>query len=217
MRALRHFPILLLVITGLVLSSCNLPGAALTTPTVEYELEDRGPIFTQVAQTIVAELTLNAPPPTEEIEVIGDPTSLSDEDFLENTSTATIFPSIEGTIVETPSPAATGDGDNIPVISASIDTNCRFGPDPSWEVTGYLLVGDESTVHGKSPNGYWWYIENPDVQGDFCWVWTETTVVEGDIDSIPVRQPPATLTPTPTNTSTPTMTGTITPTEEVNP
>lgn len=217
MRALRHFLALMLVITGLMLSSCNLPGAASPTPNIVDELEDRSPVFTQVAQTIVAELTLNAPPPTQGIKDVGNPTSTSGEEFLETTSTGTIFPSIEETIVETPAPAATGDGDSMPVITASIDTNCRFGPDPSWEVTGYLLVGDESTVHAKSPNGYWWYIENPDVQGDFCWVWTETTVVEGDIDSIPVRQPPATLTPTPTNTLTPTLTSTITPTEEVNP
>jgi hypothetical protein len=197
-----------------LVTACNLPGAATPTPLVI----EQNIAFTQVAQTIVAQLTISASTPTAELE---DPTSdgedVSGGEQMEPTSTDTIPPTTEVAITDTPSPTATEVGGGMPVISASIPTNCRFGPDPYWQVVGYLLVGDESIVHAKSPNSFWWYIENPDVPGDFCWVWSETTIVEGDVNSIPVRQPPATPTPTPSNTPTPTSTFTPSATEDAYP
>jgi hypothetical protein len=44
----------------------------------------------------------------------------------------------------------------------------------------------ESTVHGRDDDENWWYIANPTNDDKYCWVWTKTTNVEGEVDSLPV-------------------------------
>jgi hypothetical protein len=83
-----------------------------------------------------------------------------------------------------------------------VATNCRPGPGKVYEpVVGVLAVGQKATVHGRNSSGTWWYIENPGKPGTYCWVWGETTKVEGDTASLPVITPPP---PPPTATATPT-------------
>jgi hypothetical protein len=77
-------------------------------------------------------------------------------------------------------------------ISANIDTNCRTGPGADYPVVGYLVAGQQSTVFGKEASGNWWYIENPKKPAEYCWVWSETTVVTGDASGLPnLEAPPA--------------------------
>jgi hypothetical protein len=67
-----------------------------------------------------------------------------------------------------------------PMISASIDTNCRKGPSTIYEVISYLLVGKTSEVVNKYQNGQWWVIKDPNDPGKRCWVWGQTTTVTGN-------------------------------------
>lgn len=204
MKVFRYTFGVILLTTVFLVSACNLPNSLPATATLTAE--DPNAVFTQVAMTVIAEMTLNAPTATE------TPT----EDSVSASSGAEVGDGVEAQPsptedlpTDTPIPSITAEEDGEPMISASINTNCRYGPDPYWEIEGYLLVGEESVVHGKSPNSYWWYIENPSLAGDFCWVWSETTTVTGDLDGIKVVQPPSTPTPTPTNTLTPTPTETV--------
>jgi hypothetical protein len=87
---------------------------------------------------------------------------------------------------EPPAPAEP----SAPTISASVNTNCREGPSQDYDIQGYLLKNQASTVVGKDESSNWWVIENPDKPGEKCWVWSETTTVTGDTSEIPVVEPP---------------------------
>lgn len=202
---------LCIAVLFLWLAGCNLPASE------GLSTEANDVLFTQAAETIIAQLTVNAPPTvtplppfTETREAQDQPVQPAPSDTPQPAE-----PVQEATEAEqdgAPSPtvesAQEQAGEGLPTISATVNTNCRYGPAPVFKVEGYLLVGDESKVHGQDPWGYWWYIENPDKPGGFCWVWRETTVVEGDTSNIPVVQPPPT--PTPTMTPSPTLTPTDT-------
>jgi uncharacterized protein YraI len=79
---------------------------------------------------------------------------------------------------------------SFPVINAQVDTNCRLGPSTKYPRVGYLLVGQQSSVVGRDSSGKWWVIENPKYSGEYCWVWSETTTVTGDISGIAMATPP---------------------------
>ncbi len=84
----------------------------------------------------------------------------------------------------------------VPIISASIDTNCRTGPSKVYDAVSYLLVGKTSEVVNKYQNGLWWVIKDPNEPGKRCWVWGQTTSVTGNWQQLPE----ATVPPTPTIT-----------------
>jgi len=104
------------------------------------------------------------------------------------TSTATLSP----TPIFTFTPA-------IPQISVSVPTNCRVGPGRVYNRVGALLVGETAQVYGRDPTGRYWFIQNPDSPGNFCWLWGEYATVTGNFAALPVYTPP----PTPTFTPTP--------------
>jgi len=98
-----------------------------------------------------------------------------------NTMTASMTPT--STITKTPTLA-------VFMINAIINTNCRLGPDPAHDIIGYLEVGMEVVVVGRLEDGEWWFIQNPSRPSTGCWVWGETTMVEGDPSILPVIPPP---------------------------
>ena len=135
-------------------------------PQAEAEEQQQEPTATEVPPT--------APPPS--------PTP---------TATATSAPP-EPT--NTPQPTATliaefSESSSL-VISADVNTNCRLGPSRQYRVDGYLLTNAESTVHGQDSGKDWWYIANPTKDDKYCWVWRETTDVQGNTDNLPVIEPP---------------------------
>jgi hypothetical protein len=71
-------------------------------------------------------------------------------------------------------------------------------------------VGETAEVVARSSAGNYWYIVNPDLPGEFCYLWGEYATVAGDTAVLPAFTPPPS--PTPTNTSTPTPTASYTPT-----
>jgi hypothetical protein len=173
----------LMTIFSLLLSACNVGGGGGGTTQPPPEV-----YYTAAAQTIAAQMTQSAPTTAAYTPTTAPPTAT-----LSASSTPTL--ELTNTPISTPTPA-------VPMISASVSTNCRLGPDVLYSPpVGVLPVGKTVEVHGRNNAGTWWYIQNPSRSGQFCWVWGETTKVEGSTAGLPIITPPP---PPPTLTFTPT-------------
>jgi hypothetical protein len=101
-------------------------------------------------------------------------------------------------ITETPEPSVTPTETATaipPLVSVSVNTNCRSGPDQTFKLLGVLKAGEQSQVVAKSEVPNYWYIVNPDNQDESCWLWGEYATVEGDTSGLPVLTPEPTPTP----------------------
>jgi hypothetical protein len=184
-----YFPAIVLLIAGI---ACGESSNAAT--------PDMDALNTTVAQTVVAGLTLtSALSPTLE----STPTATAT--FTPEPPTATATPTETPTPTFTPTPL-------VPLISVSVNTNCRNGPGKVYNMQGALLVGEVAQVYGRDPTNNYWYIRNPDSGAEFCWVWGEYATLTGPYLLLPIFTPP----PTPTATSTPTPTFTPTPSPAFN-
>jgi hypothetical protein len=113
----------------------------------------------------------------------------------EPTSTQTPDPTItsSATITLTPTPEK-------PMVSVSVNTNCRTGPGQQFDLAGALLVGEQAEVVGVYPDGDYWIIKNLRRGGE-CWLWGNYATVVGQTAGLPVFTSPPT--PTPSFTPTP--------------
>ncbi|MBI3168796.1 MAG: SH3 domain-containing protein, partial [Chloroflexi bacterium] len=185
----KNVPFIMLVISAL---ACAIPGIS---------LENTDAVSTNAAETIIAGLTLNAPATplpstTPSLTMTFTPTLIYlTARFPSQTPSLTKPPGTETVTLE---PTATFTPPPIK-MSVSRPTHCRAGPGKSYEIVGSLLVGMEVEVIGRDPTSQYWYIPNPYVFTDYCWVWGEYAVFEGGNQLLlPVVTPP----PTPTHTAT---------------
>ena len=56
------------------------------------------------------------------------------------------------------------------------------------------MVGEEAVIVGKDPSGAYWYITNPDEEGEYCWIWGFYATIAGNTGPLPIYTPG----PTPT-------------------
>ncbi len=182
----RTIRILYLLIIFSILTGCSFPGVA--TP------QDPSEAYTQAAGTIMTTLTLGAfinqasSTPLPPIVITATPEIPTQTATVENTPI--IVP------IETQNPVATRTpSSGNPTISANVDTNCRSGPGPVYPMITGLFVGQSSVVMGRNNAGTWWYIQNPLTSTKYCWVWANTTRVEGDTSNLPIIAAPPTPTP----------------------
>lgn len=179
-------PLIMIIATGL---ACNTPGGS--APTATDVSSDA--IRTAAAQTVRAQLTSESTvqvstAASTDVSVTDTPLTEEPENTptTQSTQTATFTPTLA-----------------IPVIKADVNTNCRRGPSKLYDPpVGVLLKDQESEVNGVNDASTWWYISDPQKAGNYCWVWADTTRVEGNVDSLPIITPPplpptATFTPTP--------------------
>ena len=153
-----------------------------------------------------------APPPSEGVDVDATMTSaVLTQAALQNQPSEggqlPAQPEFTATLTMTPTITPTGTP-SIPMVSVSLDTNCRTGPGVVYDYLAALLVGEKAEVVGKYttvvPN--YWVIK----KGSYtCWLWGKYATVEGNISSLPEMVPPPSPTPSPTDTPTPTATATI--------
>jgi len=68
--------------------------------------------------------------------------------------------------------------------------NCRFGPGTSYSIIGILNPGRRAEITGRNEDSSWWYVKNPNDPSTFCWLLASLTEAEGDVDSLPVVDPP---------------------------
>ncbi|MBW7918489.1 MAG: hypothetical protein DYG87_11030 [Anaerolineae bacterium CFX3] len=154
--------------------ACNLPGG--TAPTQP----EPGAAATAVAQTVAAAVSQTLVPSTA-------PPSLASEAPADTPAPS---PTLSPTLYFTDTPA-------VPMISVSMDTNCRVGPGVVYDLVGGLFVGQTAQVYGKNPAGTFWYIRLPNNSGTFCWVTGQYASIAGDTSLLPVYTPPPTPTPMP--------------------
>ena len=164
-----------LLIFCLLLTSCNIPIGLTQTGDSDLSVEEQ-------AQTIVAQ-TVAA--------ISGNQTSPDQETPLAPTAdvpaTNTPEPTLTPTLTLTPTR-------EIPMASVSVDTNCRTGPSKIFDWVGALLVGEKAEVVGRSSEGDYWIIKNPDAAGT-CWIWGYYASVTGPTAGLTVYAPPPTPTP----------------------
>jgi hypothetical protein len=178
------------LITSLLVTGCSLGANTIVQPT-----QDPAIFYTQAAGTMSVETTLVAlanlsnqptytqaptytpfPTPTiEQVVVVPDSPTISVE-----------IPTEEAT--ETPEPQT-------PMLHVTVDTNCRAGPSPAYGVEGYVTTDMTLPVRGISDGRSWWWVDNPTYPGFHCWVWKQTSIVEGDTSNVPVYRAPWTMTP----------------------
>jgi hypothetical protein len=94
--------------------------------------------------------------------------------------TATALPSF------TPEPTSTS---NIPTISVTVATFCRTGPGNEYEKVGILLVGETTEIVGRDAFGQYWYVRNPDVGPEYCWMSGEYAIISGNPFALPAQAP----------------------------
>jgi len=184
----------LLVLT--LMAACNLP-----TPTLApVGLPTLDP--TAIILTAYARLTEQPIPPSGAVDTEQPQTPTSGQ-LPAATATQDIhfLPTASETVSLTPGSSASPT-QSVPMINASLNTNCRTGPGLVYGIVGYLQVGEPSQVVGRYQGDSWWLIQHPTQPNRTCWVWSRTTSVTGDISGLPFVQAP----PTPTRTKTPTNT-----------
>ena len=145
-----------LMAMALVTLACGFPSAATPAPNLEA---------TQLAATIAAlQQTQNAPATAPATVVVPA-----------NTDAATAVPTVAVTVAPTK-----------PMLSVSVNTNCRTGPGIKYPITGSILINGSFEIVAQAPGSTpYVIIRNPDGGAD-CWAWLEHATVTGDVTSLPI-------------------------------
>ena len=94
---------------------------------------------------------------------------------------------------ETPLPTLTPTPD-VPIAwPKNLGVNCRYGPGKEWETVSSLLEGTTAEIEGRTVDTAWWYIQDPLHTGDFCWVAYDVVDTAGNLNTVPLAEPPLAL------------------------
>jgi uncharacterized protein YgiM (DUF1202 family) len=91
-----------------------------------------------------------------------------------------------------------------PMVTVSVNINCRTGPTTAYDLLGVLQVGEQAEVVGRSSLSDSIIIRLPSNTAITCWLWTKYATLSGDISGLPLIPIPPT--PTPRFTATPPVT-----------
>jgi hypothetical protein len=192
MKTQKILFVLSIAVILLVASAC---GPAQTTPDAAVTPTQDTSILTAIAQTAQAGVS-------------GTLTQLAAA--LPSQTTAPLFTATASqTALPIASPTST-----FAMISVSVETLCRLGPNTVYDRVSALGVNTPVQVYGVDPTHGYYFIQNPSQPGSYCWVWgfyaTEINSFTGIPIYTPAYTPTAAITLTPSLT--PTKTGTTTPT-----
>ena len=165
----QNVMIVVVAVLALILSACG--GAATPAPT-----QDTALIQTQSAQTVVADMTQNAPPATQAPPPAEAPTETAPPPG------PTPDPAIPVAVVPTPAPGE-------PTAVANYNTTINSGPGTNYVVYSVFLGGSTAKVIGKSEDGLWWAISVPVAPDGSGWVDAAWVTVSG-ADGVPVLPTP---------------------------
>lgn len=186
----RFRGIVLIIPLLFLLIGCNLPGGASVPDANAVATAVQGTLIAQTLQSLEANQQAAQQQAQQQQQQNQGQQNQQDQQQQPPTLTFTPTWTPEPTFTHTPS---------VPMVSVSVDTNCRFGPGKPFELLGALLVGEQTEIIARDPSNVYWYVKNPD-RGGFCWLWGYYATTTGDIASLPVFTPM----PTPTFTPTPT-------------
>jgi uncharacterized protein YraI len=156
------------LVVSLALGACAAPSTPAPT-------QDPAAIQTQAAQTVVADLTRNAPAPTEAPPATAAPTEAVPPG-------PTPDPRIPVAVVPTPAPGE-------PSAVANFNTTIYSGPGDNYVVYATLLGSNTARVIGQSEDGGWWVISVPVAPDGTGWVNASWVTVSG-ADGVPVIPTP---------------------------
>lgn len=156
----------MIMLLSMLLSACG--GQATPAPTV-----DTGSIQTQAAQTVVAELTENAPPP---------PTTAPEPTPTVRAPAPTAAPIVPPAVIPTPESGQ-------PSAVANFNTTIFSGPGEDYVVYSAFLGGQSAVVTGKNEQGDWWAVSVPPAPDGNGWVSADWVTVT-NADSVPVLPTP---------------------------
>ena len=91
---------------------------------------------------------------------------------------------------ETPLPTPTSTPDAPIAWPKDLGVNCRYGPGQGWETVSSLLPGTTTEIKGRTINTSWWYVSDPQKQDGFCWVAYDVVDAAGNLNIIPIVEPP---------------------------
>jgi hypothetical protein len=92
---------------------------------------------------------------------------------------------------ETPLPTLTPTPD-VPIAwPKDLGVHCRYGPGKEWEAISSLSAGTVAEIEGRTVDTAWWYIQDPLHAGEFCWVAYDVVDTAGNLNIIPIVEPPA--------------------------
>jgi hypothetical protein len=72
-----------------------------------------------------------------------------------------------------------------------VNVNCRFGPGTAWVAISALIVGQSAQITGKSSDGAWWNIVDPQSSSGRCWVSASVVNAGGNLATVPVVAAPS--------------------------
>ncbi len=169
--------IFIMICLFILLSACNFPRILTTQNGTGISAEDQSK--TSVALTVAA--------------IMGNPSPSAQETPMPPTQEPPTVATNTPEPTHTPTITLTATSEKA-YASVSVDTNCRMGPAKIFDYIGALLVGEKAEVVGKSSEGDYWIIKNPDGAGT-CWIWGYYTSVTGPTSGIALIAPPPTPTP----------------------
>jgi hypothetical protein len=85
-----------------------------------------------------------------------------------------------------------GEAAEVPLVTATVDTNVFSGPGPDFDILGILRQGQSARVLGLSPDGLWWLIVFPDAISNQGWV-PDVAVTTQDVGNVPIVLPTSTI------------------------
>lgn len=140
------------------------------------------PVFILVLAMLACNLPSNVPvTETPTLQILASATT---QPLATDLPTQTPLPS------DTPPPAPTSTS-TIPIaFPKDVNVNCRLGPGTAWIPTSALVVGQSSQITGKSSDGSWWNIVDPQNASKRCWVSSSVVNTGGNISAIPVVDSP---------------------------
>ena len=180
------------------LSACNLPLGPVTgngqDPNAAAQTQVAAIVAsTNAAQTQVSAIVAATNAASTNLAILVQSTLAA---MATSTPEFTFTPSLTPTPTFTSTPAA-------PMVSVSVQTNCRSGPGTAYEALGILNVGQLAQVTGRNSVGDYWIIKLAGPPAITCWLWGQYASVSGDTSGLPVIIPP----PTPTLVNSPTPVG----------
>jgi hypothetical protein len=92
---------------------------------------------------------------------------------------------------ETPLPTPTSTPDAPIAWPKNQGVNCRYGPGQDWEVVSTILAETITEIEGRTIDTSWWYVRDPmKLDESFCWVAYDVVNTAGNLNIIPIVEPP---------------------------
>lgn len=100
------------------------------------------------------------------------------------------IPTLTPTPTETPLPTPTSTPDAPMAWPKGLGVNCRYGPGKEWEAVSSLPAETRTEIKGRTVDTTWWYVSDPLNLDGLCWVAYDVVDTAGDLNTVPLVEPP---------------------------